>query len=222
MNTDLMSFRPDTYWPNALTPEQLLAGIRGKKRQDIARRLYAEQGFSALTGFLVKPGLDEHERDDWILLGPSCMGGEFLPALTAGHVEIASVSMASTTSDQVSIRALREVDHIRYSIVGEYEDEEGMSYDLPFETSKSPLSMQELLAFMDGATYQNDLYPGGILSSSWFMMHEFGHDDVAGISEFLSLSSPFYPDIDACYLQAAADWLADKQRQDADAMYQEN
>ena len=150
------------------------------------------------------------------------MGGEFLPALAAGHVEIASVSMASTTSDQVSIRALREVDHIRYSIVGEYEDEEGMSYDLPFETSKSPLSMQELLAFMDGATYQNDLYPGGILSSSWFMMHEFGHDDVAGVSEFLSLSSPFYPDIDACYLQAAADWLADKQRQDADAMYQEN
>ena len=218
MNTDLMAFRPATYWPDALTPEQLLATIRGKKRRDIARRLYAEQGFSALSGFLVKPGLDEHERDDWILRGPSCMGGEFLPALAAGHVEIASVSMASTTSDQVSIRALREVDHIRYSIVGEYEDEEGMSYDLPFETSKSPLSMQELLAFMDGATYQNDLYPGGILSSSWFMMHEFGHDDVAGVSEFLSLSSPFYPSINACYLQLAADWLAGQQPQDTDTM----
>ena len=174
MNTDLMAFRPATYWPDALTPEQLLATIRGKKRRDIARRLYAEQGFSALTGFLVKPGLDELERGDWILRGPSCMGGEFLPALATGHVEIASVSMASTTSDQVSIRALREVDHIRYSIVGEYEDEEGMSYDLPFETSKSPLSMQELLAFMDGATYQNDLYPGGILSSSWFMLRLCG------------------------------------------------
>ena len=222
MNTDLMAFRPDTYWPNALTPKQLLAGIRGKKRQDIARRLYAEKGFTALSEFLVKPGLDEHERDDWILRGPSCMGGEFLPALAPEHIEIARVSMASTTSDQVSIRALREVDHIRYSIVGEYEDEEGMSYDLPFETSNSPLSMQELLAFMDGATYQNDLYPGGILSSSWFMMHEFGHDDVAGVSEFLSLSSPFYPSINACYLQLAADWLAGQQPQDTDTMQREN
>jgi hypothetical protein len=203
-----MAFRPDTYWPNALTLEQLLAGIRWKTRQDIARRLYAEKGFPALSEFLVKPGLDEHERDDWILRGPSCMGGEFLPALAPEHIEIARVSMASTTSDQFSIRRLREVDHIPYSIVGEYEDEEGMSYDLPFETSNAPLSMQELLAFMDGATYQNDLYPSGTLSSSWFMMHEFGHDDVAGVNEFLSLSSPFYPSINACYLQLAADWLA--------------
>ena len=150
--------------------------------------------------------------------GPRVWGGEFLPALAPEHIEIARVSMASTTSDQVSIRALREVDHIRYSIVGEYEDEEGMSYDLPFETSNSPLSMQELLAFMDGATYQNDLYPSGILSSSWFMMHEFGHDDVAGVNEFLSLSSPFYPSINACYLQLAADWLAGQQPQDTDTM----
>ena len=80
MKTDLMAFRPATYWPDALTPEQLLATIRGKKRRDIARRLYAEQGFSALTGFLVKPGLDELERGDWILRGPSCMGGD--PACT--------------------------------------------------------------------------------------------------------------------------------------------
>ena len=157
--------------------------------------------------------------------GPRVWGGEFLPALATGHIEIAPVSMASTTSDQFSIRRLREVDHIRYSIVGEYEDEEGMSYDLPFETSNAPLSMQELLAFMDGATYQNDLYPSGTLSSSWFMMHEFGHDDVAGVNEFLSLSSPFYPSINACYLQLAADWLAGwltSNDKTLDAMYREN
>lgn len=37
MNTEIMSFRPDTYWPDSLTPDQLLTRIRGKERQDIAR-----------------------------------------------------------------------------------------------------------------------------------------------------------------------------------------
>ena len=38
MNTIDMSFRPDSYWPESLTPEQLLSRIRGRVRQDIARR----------------------------------------------------------------------------------------------------------------------------------------------------------------------------------------
>lgn len=93
MNTKIMSFKRDTYWPNSLTPEQLLATIRGKKRQDVARRLSAEKGFSALSAFLVKSGLTEGERADWILQGPSWLGSESLPELPNGYVEIARVSM---------------------------------------------------------------------------------------------------------------------------------
>jgi hypothetical protein len=34
MNNVDLSFRPDTYWPESLTPEQLLSRIRGKRPSD--------------------------------------------------------------------------------------------------------------------------------------------------------------------------------------------
>ena len=67
-----LSFRPDTYWPESLTPEQLLTRIRGKRRQDIARELYKEFGFSALDEFLVREGLSTEARSAWGAAGPWC------------------------------------------------------------------------------------------------------------------------------------------------------
>ena len=54
MNTIDLSFRPDTYWPESLTPEQLLTRIRGKERQNIARRVFKNHGFTGLNEFLVQ------------------------------------------------------------------------------------------------------------------------------------------------------------------------
>ena len=113
MNAIDMSFRPDSYWPKSLTPEQLLSRIRGKTRQDIARRIYEAQGFRGLNAFLVKEGLTGEERSAWGGVGPWCMGGEYLPALYEGEVEIARISMASTTSDQISVRARRTRTDVR-------------------------------------------------------------------------------------------------------------
>lgn len=217
MNTRKMSFRPDTYWPASLTPDQLLTRIRGKERQDIARRLYEEHGFRALSQFLVREGLDEPDRSAWGLQGPWCMGGEYLPELIEGEVEIARISMKSTTSDQISVRALREDDIIRYRIVGEYEDD-GMPYTLPFETSDRPLTMKELLKMIDGATQEGDCYPGGIFTSTWSMLAEFSTDaeDIIG---FLSLSSAFYPGINEGYTVLACDWVEElKELDEEDAI----
>jgi hypothetical protein len=136
-------FRPDTYWPKSLTPEQLLTRIRGKQRQDIARQLYRDGGFGALNAFLVKEGLAEDERSSWGAIGPWCMGGEYLPELDEGEVEIARISMASTTSDQISVRACQDGERIRYRIVGEYEEDETMRQQLPFDVTDRPLSLEE-------------------------------------------------------------------------------
>jgi hypothetical protein len=215
MNTSETSFRPDTYWPDSLTPDQLLMRIRGKERQDIARSLFEQQGFTALSQFLVREGLDEPDRTAWGRQGPWCMGGEYLPELFEGEVEIARISMKSTTSDQISVRALREGDQIRYRIVGEYEDD-GMSYILPFETSDLPLTMSELLEFIDGAKQDGDCYPGGIFTSSWSMLTEFGTDPEE-IINFLSPSSAFYPSINECYTVLAYDWLEEHTDSDEEA-----
>ncbi|MCZ6830034.1 MAG: hypothetical protein O7F73_10685 [Gammaproteobacteria bacterium] len=213
MNTIDLNYRPDTYWPESLTPEQLLSRIRGKERQDIARLAYAACGFSGLDAFLAREALTHEERAAWGRVHPLCLGGEYLPDTEAGEVEIARLSMQSTTGDQVSTRARQADGVIRYRIVGEYEDEEGMRYVLPFETREQPLSLSELMELIDGAYIPGSVYSGGILTSSWEMMYEHGYDDEE-LVDFISLSSPFYPKIQACYLALADEWLEMRREED--------
>lgn len=206
MNTIDLSFRPDTYWPESLTPEQLLTRIRGKERQNIARRVFKDHGFTGLNEFLVKEGLAEEERSAWGAIGPWCLGGEYLPELYEGEVEIARISLASTTSDQISVRARREDAVIRYRIVGEYEEDELMRYKLPFETTERPFSLAQLMGFIDAAYIPDCAYPGGILTSHWAMMTDFAYGPQETVG-FLSLSSSFYPQIGECYLERAVEWI---------------
>jgi hypothetical protein len=209
MTTIDLSSRPDTYWPESPTPELLLSRIRGKVRQDIARRRYAEHGFSALEEFLVKDRLSDEERDAWGAVDPSCLGGEYLPDLLDGEVEIARISMASTTRDQISVRARRQDEVIRYRIVDEYGDEDSNGYDLPFETTARPMTLLELMDLIEGAGARGNETPGGLFTANWQYLYDCGDgpDEIMG---FISLSSPFYKEITACYEALAAQWLSDQ------------
>ena len=51
------------------------------------------------------PILEEEMRQDWGRVHPSNIGEEFLPPLRNGEVEIARISLASVTADQISVRA---------------------------------------------------------------------------------------------------------------------
>ena len=138
------------------------------------------------------------------------MGGEYLPELEDGEGEIVRISLASTTADQISVRARRDGELIRYRIVGEYEEEESMRQQLPFDVTDRPLSLGELMDMIQGAKTSDSTCPVGIFSSSWVMMLEFaeGPEEIAG---FISVSSAFYPGIDECYQEMARQWL---ERQD--------
>ena len=57
-----LDWRPDTYWPESSTPDQLLSRIHGKSRQDIARQIFNEEGFSGLTAFIAREELDEEAQ----------------------------------------------------------------------------------------------------------------------------------------------------------------
>jgi hypothetical protein len=206
MTTIDIAYSPQTYWPQCLTPEQRLSRINGKERQQIAREIYARFGFAAINDFFVKETLDQHERRAWGSRGPWCLGGEFLPALLENEVEIARVSMASVTSDQVSVRATPVAEGIRYRMVGEYEDVEGSGYALPFELSLHPLSLGQLMDLIEGATALDNVAGGGLLSAIWLMMLESGYDE-ATATDFLSLDSAFYQQIQPCYLRLAEAWF---------------
>ena len=60
-----LSFRPDTYWPESRTPEQLLARIKGTVRRNAARRIFAERGFAGLSAFLVRDELPADDLTRW-------------------------------------------------------------------------------------------------------------------------------------------------------------
>ena len=98
-------------------------------------------GFAGLNAFLAREELAEDGRTCWGRIHPAFMGGEYLPRLSLGEVEIARISLASVTSDQISIRAIHAGDKIQYAIHDEYQSE----YELAFEDSRQPLTLAELI-----------------------------------------------------------------------------
>ena len=144
-----LNYRPGTYWPESLDQEQLLSRIQGESRRTIARNILAEDGFAGLTAFFAREVLDEEDRRGWGLLHPQCMGGEYLPQLGEEDVEIARISLASTTGDQISIRASNGSSDIRYSVCDEY----GTEFELAFTSSEQPLSLAELVQLIHLPTF---------------------------------------------------------------------
>jgi hypothetical protein len=210
-----LSFRPATYWPKSLTTEQLLSRVKGKARRDIARKVLEEQGFPGLSTFLARQELPPSDRAGWGATHPDFMGGEYLPSLEDGEVEIVRVSLASTTADQISICARRAGAGIEYRVVGEYEEDQGMHYQIPFKRSEQPLTLGELIRLMDGSHIPGDIYAGGLVVSNWESGFS-GNNDVEEAMRFVKIESSFYPQLAAYYGKVAEGWC-DEHQQDDDA-----
>ena len=203
-----LSYRPDTYWPESLDREQLLARIQGEARRDIVRQTLDEGDISDLDPVLAADELDEENRRGWGLIHPALMGGEYLPSLGAEDVEIARISLASVTSDQISIRASNTVGEIRYSVCDEYETE----FDLAFSSSEQPLSLAELVQLIEGSGNPEEQEAGGLLICHWENMISWGEslDEAIG---FAWVESAWYPELAAYYEQVASDWCEQKQKE---------
>ena len=197
------AYRPATYWPESQTIDQLLTQISGQARRELARFYYDQGGFAALDAFLVRSQLPEPERSSWGRVHPAMMGGEYLPPLRISEVEIARISLESTTYDQISIRARQEADHIRYTVVDEYEDS---TFELSWETSPVPSSLGEMIEFIDKSAYAGDYYTGGLAISHLNANFENGAC-AEELSQFVSVESAFYHELGAYYALVLADWV---------------
>lgn len=204
------TFRPDTYWPVSKNTEQLLSGIKGKARRDMARRILSEEGFAGLTAFIARQELDTAERQMWGAIHPQFMGGEFLPGLQGNEVEIARISLASTTGDQISVRARSKDGKIRYSVADEYEAE----FVLPFKESDRPLTLEALAGFIDNARCSEDAYTGGLVLSSLNYNYEAGVD-LSELEGFVSVESSFYPGLAGYYQAVIEKWMAEREAEEA-------
>ena len=121
------------------------------------------------------------------------MGGEYLPEMRKGEVEITRVSLKSTTGDQISVRTRRWEGKIVYRVVGEYESE----FDLVFVESDRPLSLAEMIDFLDKTDQADYEYDGGLIQVYW--EDPYGSPDER--RDFVSVESAFYPGLTTYYTE---------------------
>ena len=114
--------------------------------------------------------------------------------------------MKSTIPNQSYILARKTGDSIYYQAISDIDDH--LVYTQPFVASEMPLTLGELVEFIDGCRLGDDIYPGGIMESNW----EAGAaecDPHTGVN-FIDVSSSFYPGLEKHYHDVGQSWIAEK------------
>ena len=183
-----MDFRPRGYF-GPLDAETLLgATIKGEVRRRVVLERMERGELEGLDPALAESELEDEVRAALGRLHPRMMGGEYLPALGAEEVEIARISLESTTFDQISERARRAGKRIRYRICDEYDTD----FAVRPASSMRPLALRQLIALIDGAEEQ-----GLVLGPIGYNL-EAGAD-LDSMRGFVTVSSAFYPQLGTWY-----------------------
>jgi len=196
----------DYFWAADLTIP-LLSGIAGETRRQLVREL-VEAGRPVPDG-LDAAVLDEATRHMWGRMYPTNMGGEYLPPLRNGEVEIARISLQSVTFDQISVRAPRSGKRIGYCVVDEYGSDIATYVCRP-ASSVSPLPLRDLIALMESACEgRSIIFP--ILNNL-----EGGSSTPMELATFITVTSDFYPDLGRYYRALTDAWLEGRAREKSD------
>jgi hypothetical protein len=115
------NYKPRTYfWPLGLKPHPL-SSIKGATRRSLIAGVLAEDLDADIPRVLLQAALPEPLRQFVGRLHPSGMGGEYLPDLILNEVEIARITIASTTQDVTCVYARQVEDGIFLRVVDEYD-----------------------------------------------------------------------------------------------------
>ena len=144
----------------------------------------------------------------WGRLHPSNMGGEYLPPLRRGEVEIARISLQSVTADQISVRARRSGRRTGYRVVDEYP--EFRTYVCHPASSLSPLSLGELITLMESAS------EGGSILFPILGMNMRDASTPSDLATFITVTSDFYPDLGPYYRALTDAWLEERAGEKSD------
>jgi hypothetical protein len=193
-------YRPASYfWPLSLATH-LLATVKGAERRKYIQGLIDAGRLDLLDDELARASLDRDVRAATGRIHPRFMGGEYLPDAMRGEVEIARVTLASTLQDVVSVRARKQKRRICYRVVDEYGGETLSGHNA--RTSIRPLTLAQLIAFLDGAWSMQELAAANDMEC-----------DLAAMRSFFAVSSPFYPHLATHYLRGFAEWAEDCERE---------
>jgi hypothetical protein len=195
------AWRPQDYWDDQDALAAILRNVKGKQRRRMICDYWRAGRLEELQDELLKDTLSPEARESLGRIHPSFMGGEYLPDYESTEVEIARIELESTTSDVISIRAQRRAKTIRYRVVDEYDTE----FQLQRKSSRRPLSLQELIKFLEGSGYPEQEQAGGLITGyndgtiDGRDRHDFRH--------FTRIHSVCYPELEAHCEHVFDDWV---------------
>ena len=190
-----LEFRPQNYFLLAGL-ERLLSKIKGVKRREMVRNLLKSSRLKEIPEVFAKASLSEEERQALGRIHPLWMGGEYLPDTEEQEVEIARISITSTTGDVTSVYARCEGGKSHFRVVDEYD---GETLSGPAEcSSDETLTLGELVDFFDEAW---PLMP--VLKMNF-------DTDLDAMLRFFKVESAFYPEIDTLYQQRVREAFSDQ------------
>ncbi len=197
-----LSYRPRSYfWPLGLD-SHLLARVKGAERRAALQQLISAGRLDEIPGFLARSSLTESERQAIGQLHPAFMGGEYLPNLAEQEVEVARITIASTTQDVTSVFARRGKRRIYYRVVDEYGGEtlSGKST----RTSTCPLTLGALERFFTGAWSIFDVLEANFSDA--------GYNLEQMLRFVVGIDSQFYPQLGRLYRRRIQAWAIQKAR----------
>ena len=195
-----LSFRPETYWPEEPALEKIVSRIKGEQRRQWAQTLLSDGRIEELRARIddgtFAEDLSDADLKEWGRIRPENLGGEFLPASGPDEVEIGRLVLGNATADVESIRACRTADGIVVCVVDEY----GTEFEDGQQIYKRPLTLGELIEFIDSARHPDpDEGSDGLVLGLVRNMFAAGNEDTASLMQYVDVSSAFYPDIQRYY-----------------------
>jgi hypothetical protein len=183
MSEDIdLQFRPKSYFRPEKLEKYLLSKVKGAVLRKRLKALFEAGQHEQVRNLAADAAFSVADRKALEAIHPMFMGGNYLPDTDDGEVEIARISIRSTTFDVTSVYARPEEGLIRYRVVDEYG---GDTLQGPSEmTSAEPLTLGDFADFFLTA------WPLIKVLESNF------EDDVDAALGFFSADSDFYPAFD--------------------------
>jgi hypothetical protein len=177
-----LAYRPRDYFGRYDLQVELLSTVKGRARRALIKDALETGEVDTLPDFVTAPELESFDRQMLGRLHPMFMGGEYLSKRKPKEVEIARISIQSTTYDVTVLYARLVGQRIHYRVVDEYD---GDTLEEPStRTSTKPLNMGKMIDFFITAWNLMDCLEGNF------------DLDVEEMLGFFTAESEFYPCFD--------------------------
>lgn len=116
-----LDYQPHGYFRPIPLQQHLISQVKGSVARAHLESLLEQGRFEELDDLLGDTGVSKEFLRGLEGIHPSFMGGNYLPELEKGELEIARIELSSTTGDVISLYAKKSEARYIYRVVDEYE-----------------------------------------------------------------------------------------------------